>query len=261
MTMVNDPRDEALINIARNMATNNGGRRSERVMYYRSPMTQVDGSPYMQAGWICWGDTNDQAQLQKLRRGFVPMERYGLIEPKRKNDDADGAFEMYGHWGPILSQASGIHEFPKDQILAYHWYDEARLRASLRGNLPPTLTVQQGIVRWPQLQGESIKIYVCPECANQRYNVAVHLARHLRVWHDYDRQDVIAFCQENNIDLNDHVSGQGRVVKDFIFEDVPLRGDMEAAQASVEDVGFSVEVTAPRRGPGRPRKDETTSFA
>jgi hypothetical protein len=262
MTMVNDPRDrdEALISVARNMVTNNTGRRSERVMYYRSPRTRVDGSPYVQASWIVWGDTSDQAQLQKLRRGFIPLEQFGLIESKQRSEDPDGAYELYGPWGAILSSAAGVREFPRDQILAYHWYDEQRLRASLHGNLPPTLEVRDGIVKWPQLQGDQIKIYVCPECANQRYNLAVHLARHLRVWHDYDRQDVLTFCQENGIDLNDHVSGHGRVVKDFIFESTPLDHQGTLATASAEDVGFSVEMSRPLRGPGRPRKDTSHGF-
>lgn len=259
MTMVGDPRDEALISVARNMVAGNGRRRSERVMYYRSPRTKVDGSPYAQAGWVGWGDTQDQVQLQKIRRGFIPMEQYGLIEAKRREDDPDGPFEIYGPWGQILCSPSGILEFPLDQIMAYHWYDEQRLRFSLNGNIPPTLKVKNGIVLWPQLQGHEIKVYACPECSNQRYIEAAHLARHLRLWHEYDRADIISFGKEYGIDFEARMDGTTKVVREYIFDDAPLE---PLAEAGAEDIGFSVSVAQPqRRGPGRPRKEETNGFA
>ena len=254
MTMVQSlEADEALISAARQMFQGNR-RRSERVCYYRTPQRRPDGGRHVQAGWITWGDTQDSIKLGKLSRGYVPMERYGFIRAKATDESPDGPFELYGHWGPLLAHPDGPGEFPKEQILAYHWYDADRMRTSLRGQIPPSLKTRGAMVLWPQLAGESLRIFACPECTDWRSLEAVFLARHLRIWHDYDRADIIAFGTQYGIDFATEINREGRVIKTFAFEDVPAE-DFESEQET-ELAGFTLDVARPeRRGPGRPRKE------
>ncbi len=252
MTMVaGHDADEALISAARSMFQQNR-QRSERVCFYRTPQRRPDGSPHHQAGWIGWGDTQDSVKLGKIMRGYIPLEQYGYIRTKRRDDDADGPYEVYGPWGVIISQASGVLEFPLDQILTFHWYDANRLRMSLNGQIPPTLRVKDGMVLWPQLRGVELRIFACPECGDWRTLEAVQLARHLRIWHDYDRADIIAFGEQYGVDFVMDINRGGRVLKKYAFEDEPFVG--EAADEDSEDIGFNLEVARPQRGPGRPRK-------
>lgn len=258
MTMtLSSAEDEALISAARQMFQGNR-RRSERVCYYRTPQHKPDGGVHLQAGWITWGDTQDSIRMGKILRGYLPLDRYGYIRAKVREEDPDGPFEIYGHWGPLLAHPDGVREFPASQILAYHWYDANRLRTSLRGNIPPTLRtkrMQDGreMVLWPQLAGEALRIFACPECTDWRSLEAVFLARHLRVWHDYDRADIIAFGQQYGIDFATEINREGRVIRTFAFEDA----EEDLGPAPGDDLaGFELEVARPeRRGPGRPRKE------
>lgn len=250
MTMVQSLEgDEALISAARQMFGQNRAR-SERVCYYRTPQRKADGGAHLQAGWITWGDTQDSIKLGKISRGYLPLEQHGYIRAKTRDEDPDGPFETYGHWGPILARRDGVREFPKAQILAYHWYDADRLRISLRGNIPPTLRTAYGpdgreMVLWPQLAGEALRIFACPECSDWRSLEAVFLARHLRVWHDYDRADIIAFGQQYGIDFATEINREGRVIRTFAFEDA--EEDLGPVPEE-EPAGFSLDVARPARG-------------
>lgn len=256
MTMVMSPEaDEALIASARQMFQGNR-RRSERVCYYRTPQRKPSGGAHAQAGWLTWGDTQDSAKMQKIARGYIPIEQYGYIRAKLNDEAPDGPFETYGHWGPLLANPQGLREMPAAQILAYHWYDAERMRASLRGSIPPTLRTAfsadgREMVLWPQLAGENLRIFACPECTDWRSLEAVFLARHVRIWHDYDRADIIAFGQQYGIDFATEINREGRVIRSFSFEDVP-----DEPEAEDELAGFSIDVARPeRRSPGRPRKE------
>lgn len=246
--------DEALISAARNMFQQSR-QRSERVCFYRTPQRTAAGAVHRQAGWITWGDTQDSIKMSKIMRGYLPLDRYGFIQSKRREDDPDGPYENYGHWGVILCQQGGPSEFPKEQILAYHWYDAERLRQSLRGNLPPTLKVRDGMVLWPQLAGEALRVFACPECSDWRSLEAVFLARHLRIWHDYDRADIIAFGAQYGIDFANEINREGRVIRSLSF-DGPAE-DFEPEGADDAGAGFTLDIERPeRRGPGRPRKGD-----
>ena len=244
--------DEALISAARQMFQGNR-RRSERVCYYRTPQRRTDGSKHLQAGWITWGDTQDSIKLGKIMRGYIPLEQpFGYIRAKLRDEDPDAPFETYGHWGPLLAHPDGPREMPKEQVLAYHWYDANRLRASLRGQIPATLKGKGNMVLWPQLAGADLRIFACPECSDWRSLEAIFLARHLRVWHDYDRADIIAFGTQYGIDFATEINREGRVIQTFAFEDVPA----EEFEPEPEVAGFTLDVARPeRRGPGRPRKE------
>lgn len=253
MTMVaNTEADEALISAARSMFQNNRAR-SERVCYYRTPQRRPDGQKHAQAGWIGWGDTQDSIKMGKISRGYLPLDEYGFIRSKAREDDPDGPFELYGPWGVILSQPGGPAEFPLEQLLAYHWYDADRLRASLHGRIPPTLKVRDGMVLWPQLAGHELRVFACPECSDWRSLEAVFLARHLRIWHDYDRADIIAFGQQYGVDFSTEINREGRVIRSLSF-DAPADDGIEEMEP--EPAGFSLNIERPdRRGPGRPRKE------
>lgn len=249
--------DEALISTARSMFANQRAR-SERVCYYRTPQLTPNGAPHKQAGWITWGDTQEGVKLGKLVRGQIPLERpYGYIRAKAREEDPDGPFELHGHWGPILCHPSGPSEFPASQILAYHWYDAERLRQALRGQIPATLrtkvTDRGEMVLWPQLSGQDLRVFACPECGDWRSLEAVILARHLRIHHDYDRADIIAFGTQYGIDFATEINREGRVIRSYSF-DLPTDAPEEI---EADEVGFSLEVAQPeRRGPGRPRKEQ-----
>lgn len=253
MTMVASlGQDEALISAARSAFTESR-QRSERVCFYRTPQKMVDGQKHKQAGWIGWGDTQQGIKLGKIMRGYIPMDRYGFIQSKRREEDPDGPFETYGPWGVILSQTGGPAEFPKDQILTFHWYDADRLRQSLNGQIPPTLKVRDNMVLWPQLKGENLRVFSCPECSDWRSLEAVFLARHLRIWHDYDRADIIAFGTQFGVDFSAELNREGRVIKSMSFV---ATDDYEAEAEEADDgSGFSLEMARPTRGPGRPRKE------
>lgn len=245
--------DEALISVAREALAAGNRIRSERVCFYRTPQRTPDGSRHKQAGWIGWGDTQQGIKLTKIARGYLPLMdgseyRYGFIEAKHDERAPDGPFEKWGPWGVILSQPGGMSEFPKDQILTFHWYDAERLRQSLNGSLPPNVPVKDGMVLWPQLSGENLVIFSCPECTDWRHLEAVFLARHLRIWHDYDQADILAFGQQYGVDFSAELNRNGRVMKAVTFEAAP-----EEEAAPDEAPGFSFEVARPKLG--RPRKE------
>lgn len=244
----NYAQDEALIAAARASFTD-ARQRSERVCFYRTPQVKVDGAKHVQAGWIGWGDTQQGIKMGKLMRGYVPLEQYGYIQAKRREDDPDGPFELYGPWGVILSQPEGVLEFPADQILSFHWYDANRLRQSLNGRIPPTLKVRDGLVLWPQLKGQEIRIFKCPECSDWPSREAVGLARHLRIWHDYTQADILAFGQQYGVDFSAELNRDGRVIRALSFEASPD----DEPEAVEEEIGFTLDVARPTRG--RPRKE------
>ena len=108
MTMVGGDRsqDEALVRAARASFTDSR-QRSERVCFYRTPMVKPDGGRHVQGGWICWGDTQQGIKLGKIARGYIPLEQYGYIQAKSRDDDRDGPFETYGPWGALIGGAIG----------------------------------------------------------------------------------------------------------------------------------------------------------
>jgi hypothetical protein len=245
--------DEALISVARESLAAGNRIRSERVCYYRTPQRTPDGARHKQAGWIGWGDTQQGVKISKIARGYLPLMngnqyKYGFIEAKHRDNDPDGPYELYnGPWGVILSQPGGMAEFPVSQILAYHWYDAERLRVDLGGTLPPTVKTKNGMVLWPQLADQNLVIFSCPECTDWRHIQAVFLARHLRIWHDYDQSDILAFGQQYGVDFSAELNRDGGVVKTMTFE-APPEDDAD----DDDTPGFTFEVARP----GRPRKSK-----
>ena len=164
-----------MANITGSMLGPTSGRR-EKEIYYRRPMRG------QQAGWIIWGGSRSGTILQDfIRRGFQPLYDYGELR-----------HDLDTPWRQILEHPNGPAEFPVDQVITLRWYTD-----------PPI----EG-VKFPQLQGHKVKEYKCPECDRDSF-IAVdglggieHLARHLRLMHDWDRQSLTTYGKQVGIDFD-----------------------------------------------------------
>lgn len=164
-------------------------KQSEVVIYYRRPNNREWGN----ANWIVWADS----QLNKLAifqlQGYEPLFKYGPIG--RANCHYDSAEA----WAPILNHPDGPAEFPVDQILSYRWHDPAFLPKGVRKDIV-----------FPQLEGLEIIEYDCIECDHKTFRQAIHLARHLRNAHDYDRAEIMALGERLGIDFTKEFAPKSR---------------------------------------------------
>jgi hypothetical protein len=194
-------------------------RRDEVVIYYRRPATGA------MPGWIIWGDSQDGKRSDYVYRGFTPLPQFGRL------DFSDPAYAKYGVWGPILTHPDGPAQFPAQQVMTFRWYSEEGLRASCDGRDPPR-------VKFPQLKGQVITEFACPECSSTSFLRPVGLARHLRNHHEYDRAEVIALGRELGVDFTHEVMGKGR--QEFVY-------GYEEAEPEAPDPDLpTVEAVAPR---------------
>lgn len=213
------------------MYTGDGRRRNPDVIYFRN-----------KKGWITWGDTQASKQLDKIRKGSVPLPQYGRIT---HSEDI---------WGPILRHPDGPAEFPVEQVLAYRWYDRRRLpdiRPIIQvGREEQRQGAQPAVIRFPQLVGVKITEYPCPESClitlpdgksvDKAYHDPVHLGNHLRVMHGYDRSEIIKYGDAMGIDFTKVPGGKELVTYEFDEVADEVRQDAEEA--------FEVErVAAPKR--------------
>ena len=171
--------------------------REEQVIYFRRPR----GGTH--SGWILWSDSQTGKRSDMIIRGFMPITKYGHICDEDKHENGR-TFLTYGAWGPILCHPDGPAEFPLEQILTYRWYSEEGLRASCNGLLPNN---KQPMRLFPQLNefvrdGGEITEYPCPECSDKNYLQALHLARHLRNAHDWDRMDILQWGTSIGVDFS-----------------------------------------------------------
>jgi hypothetical protein len=201
------------------------GKVSERCMYYRKPPRGLE------AGWVVVQGTNAERQQGLFMKGFVPLQHYGFVNPQviePPDPEADTA-QAYRTWAPILTRPGGPEEFPVSQLIEYRWYDPRR--CPVPG------------VRFPQLEGASLTKFWCPECETVYYHKAIHLARHLRSAHEWDRAEIGAYGKE---------AAEGRAaVEAFAYSapDIEPEPVLPPIQMDVEDV------RAPHRG-RRGRGDE-----
>lgn len=166
------------------------GKRDERVIYYRKPMT---GS---EPGWIVWGDSESGTKFRDFAiRGFQALMKYGVITCflDKAQDNPDPA----SVWGPILRHPDGPAEFPIEQIVAYRWHTD-----------PPIPGV-----RFSQLQGMKITQYQCPECSRAPFaelkrgdevvlSAIGGLGRHLTIMHGWDRLALLRWGDRVGIDFD-----------------------------------------------------------
>lgn len=209
------------------------GRVSERIMYYRKPNKGAE------AGWIVTAGTNPERQLSLYAKGFVPLDRYGFVNPQDMPvpewvpEDQSHAYRV---WAKILTAPGGPDEFPIEQIVQLRWYDPNRCP------VPGT--------RFPQMAGTKIARYFCPECHNTYFHDTMGLGRHLRGQHEYDRTEIATYGAEVGINFAKELVG-GRTAFDSVEYELPPEPESATAAPLIEfEDGGGL-----RRGPGRPRKD------
>lgn len=181
-------------------------RMSEVVRYWRRPTGR--GKP--DSGYIIIGDSQATKREDYEYRGFTMLPKYGAV--CRGKDDRDAAYR----WVPILNHPDGPAEFPYEQVIEMRWYDPDQLPPGVRKD-----------VFFPQLAGVKITPYDCPECEMRTFHKAVHLARHLKNDHEWDRTEVLALGDKWGIDFSKEMAPQGKRVFDYPTE-APQR---EAPQA------------------------------
>ena len=117
----------------------------------------------------------------KMACGWRPLEKFGFIGQR------DGAPDPLGPWQKILEHRDGPKLFPVDQLMEFGWFDPDRVPV-------------QG-VHFPQLKGMKIPLYPCPECNDRDFVKPIHLARHCRNAHSYDRKDIQDLAEQLGVDL------------------------------------------------------------
>ena len=167
------------------------GRKDERVIYYRKPITGGD-----EDGWIVWGDSESGTKLRdRAILGFTPLFKYGIItcylDSELKQPDPASV------WGPILRHPDGPAEFPVDQVVTYRWHTD-----------PPIPGLQ-----FPQLSGMKITQYQCPECSRAPFgelkrdgevvlSAIKGLGSHLTIMHKWDRLALLRWGDRVGIDFD-----------------------------------------------------------
>lgn len=176
-----------------------GRRDTERVMYYR-----------LKSGWITGSDTQPSKFITMTRKGATLLPQFPPI-----TDSKD-------YWGPILRHPDGPEQFPVDQIIAYRWYREENL--PVKG------------VRFPQLKGQKIVEYPCPENCRRTFLNPIHLASHMRIIHEYQRHEIIAYGTAAGIDFSKLPGGRETLTFDYQEQEpepeVPVEPDFELATVS-----------------------------
>ena len=125
-------------------------------MYWRLPNAhgyKTSG----RAGWIQYGpggatpkgarDTGSYSTY--LRKGLVPVTKYGFIAPPTQPQ------AYLDSYLPILRALGGASEFPASQVIAYNWHK----RPPIKG------------LKFPQYEAlkNSIKNWICEACGDQRF--------------------------------------------------------------------------------------------
>ncbi len=204
MTMLTDEHSEVLMDIARSLVGNNQARASMKVIYARRPQKDANtGKPLQMAGWVTWidDDTQTGALWLKVAQGWTILKQYGNLGQR------DGSPDPLGPWQKILEHRSGPAEFPVDQLMEFGWYDAER--------------VPVPGVRFPQLRGMKIPTYPCPECSDRNFLKPIHLARHCRNAHSYDRKDIQDLAEQLGIDLVKEMYQNKERVQVYDYSDEP----------------------------------------
>lgn len=156
-------------------------KQSEAVIYYRKP------NKGLEANWIVCGDSQIHKQALYLMRGWHALAQYGLV------GRASCLFESAYKWYPILAHPDGPAEFPVEQILQFGWHRP--------GGLPPFPPGKNVEVFWPQLAGQELIDFDCPQCENRPFIKAVHLANHLMTSHGWDYHTIMQLGEKLDIDF------------------------------------------------------------
>lgn len=121
-------------------------------MYWRKPDNWVTVG---ERGWISYGPggpskngNRDTGSFNRyLKKGLIPVTRYGYIEPPRTPNALDSYL-------PIL-QNGGAGEFPASQVIAYNWH--------VRPPIPGIIFPQYEAVK------DDVISFVCEACGHTMY--------------------------------------------------------------------------------------------
>jgi hypothetical protein len=151
-----------------------GGGKFDKAMYARRP----DEGEHRR-----WITVVSRTKLEDyMIRGFVPLWKYGYIQPSEPN-----------RWTHILQHPDGPAEFPAEQVMVLRWYK-------------PEDCPHPG-VKFAQLGGHKVKEYKCPECKRTSYAFdglggIEPLGRHLRIHHKWDRASLVKYGEAVGIDFD-----------------------------------------------------------
>lgn len=149
-------------------------RQSEKIIYYRK-----------RNGWITWADLQPNKYiLYTMMRGWLALPQYGYVSNDSlecANAQAKGVY-CNPLWVGILNHPNGPGEFLEEQVKTYCW-DEA-------DSLPEG--VRKDII-FPQLMGQEIVRYSCPQCTDTAFLEPTYLSRHLQIHHDWTMTRVLEY--------------------------------------------------------------------
>lgn len=214
-------------------------RKYEKCLYYRHPDVWSPGAPEerknARAGWIIWAGNNRDRMADMMERGFVPLRKFGIPANHQSwEQEAQGTADQYGPWGAILTHPEGPAAFPIEQILVSRWYD-------------PKHCPVPGVV-FPQLAGTEIVEYACPDCTDRNFGLALHLARHLRLQHEWTVDDLVKFGEAMGLDFRREFSKQAKRVVPYPAGDEPRqRPTFPSAAKRKEDPPVRVDRVVPVR--------------
>ena len=202
----------------------------DKAMYFRRPQTTVQ-----RKGWIVTASRTHRDTYELM--GFEPLMKYGVLpndDPELRNEEGKPV-PLRSPWYPILTHPDGPKEFPVAQVMTFRWY------------VPEECPNPKA--KFPQLQGHKVTHYPCPECERPAF-IAIdglggieHLARHLRIVHDWDRPSLMKYGEKVGLDF-DVVYGDLKKTYDFSLEsevevlscdecDFVVREDSKDKQASL----------------------------
>lgn len=236
--------------------------RFEKVIFYKKPQEWANpkhpGQPRgnLEAGWITWGDSQATIQLQKLAQGYLPLPQFGFVQ------DSDPHFDPTNPFAILLAHPAGASQFPADQVIAYRWYDPRNLPIPTDRLCPRCGRTHH--IRFPQLAGIKIREFACPECTNRTFHNVLHLMRHMRNAHDYDRTEILALAQEMGVDLRHELRAEFGLVRDIDTSGLTAAGEAGSAAGAAEEAWIAPEIereSVPDRATVASRRSRSTAGA
>lgn len=184
-----------------------GGKlKYDQPIYFRRPATNRAGRPLEHAGWIVVGSFTNRSHMEF--RGFEALfQKYGFLpqnDPEIKDYDGNPA-PLRSIWYPILTHPDGPKEFPLDQVMSNRWFEKAGLEQVFGwGNAPEP---QRLFPQLGQIKEKIIK-YRCPDCAEPKREFVdpggpSALAKHLRIIHEWSRQEMNAWGDRHGINFSE----------------------------------------------------------
>lgn len=225
MTMVGEPTEEMMA-IAQALSGGTSTKTSMKVIYAKRPMKDGNtGKPISMPGWVTWtdDDTRTGELWRKTALGWRFFKQLGYLGQR------DGSPDPLGPWQKILEHKDGPALFPVDQLIEFGWYDPSRVPV-------------EG-VRFPQLKGLKIPLYPCPECNDRDFVKPIHLARHCRNAHSYDRKDIQDLADQLGIDLVREMYAGKEKMRTFDYTEDEVEPEPEVpAEYEVEKVALRPRV-------------------